>query len=116
MSCNFNVKKCINCQKYNGCLLQTIYSNMNKMSNVVDTIIQNQKILEQSIDEINNSTQTNDLNILNQKVDSLNNTVKTITQKNQTYDIETITSSLTTLELKVDTLLKSTNLLINGGL
>jgi hypothetical protein len=117
MSCNFDVKKCLNCGKYNGCLLQTIHTNTNSLTRVVSTIIDNQRIINDSLLSLSKTTITPDESVnVQTDIEDINKNINRLTNIMNAYDmdrdelnidISQIKQALTTLELKVDNMMKS---------
>ena len=114
MSCNFNVKKCINCGKYNGCLLQTIYTNVSNLTNIIDSLSNKQNdIISSTLLSTKSDIAIEDSISIDTNIDDINKKLNIITTMLKDYemdrdelniDISQIKSTLTRIELKVDTL------------
>lgn len=89
MSCNFNLKNCIRCPKYNGCLLQLVYTNTINLSNVLGAIIDNQCQLNNSINQLKElNTSAFYANNIDQNVEAMAD-IKSIKVKLENIDLNT---------------------------
>ena len=120
MSCNFNVKNCLNCLKYNGCLLQVIYANTLSITEILLDITKNQKILSNDIEQLklNNDVSLTDsldlsmeLDNISSNIDKIKNTLSTKDETNDEtiIDISQIKTSLSLMDLKLDDLIQKYN-------
>lgn len=125
MSCSFDVKKCLVCPKYNGCLLQMIYASVLNLTERLDTLANNQMVIADTVLKM----QSNNNIVLDDSVDlsldvseineKLDNIMKTLDDTNDsinelTIDSNTIKSSLVTLDLKVDDIIKTDYIISEG--
>lgn len=117
MSCSFNPKNCVNCPKYNGCLLQIIYANTLSLSEMITKLENNQSLLMNEISSINsinriNSVDTSDMSIdlesISSKLNSIEQTLQTIEDDKDELEIDLsqIKNSLSVVNLKVDDVLQ----------
>lgn len=112
MSCKFDEKKCVTCGKYNGCLLQTMHSNILEMTSMIKTLAENQQVLSKEVFNKTNSDDTDvtfDIDEINKKINIIANVLNEsdISRDELNIDISQIKSVLTTMELKVDNILKA---------
>jgi ACT domain-containing protein len=77
MSCTFNLKNCVNCPKYNGCLLQLLYKNTIGLTDMLKIITNNQEQLLTAINKIPVLMANDNVEILS-NIDSLSSDVKDI--------------------------------------
>lgn len=80
VSCKFNVKKCLNCPKYNSCLLQTNYVTNMSLVDTINSIILVQKEIVNDINEIRERQKiiSVDNSLLNQNINEISNNIQTI--------------------------------------
>lgn len=112
MSCKFNKEKCVTCGKYNGCLLQVMHSNILEITSAIKTLAENQQVL---LNEISNKTVSDDTDMsfdiedINKKINIIANVLNEsdISRDELNIDISQMKSVLTTVELKVDNILKA---------
>lgn len=117
MSCNFDIKKCLNCPKYNGCLLQLTYSNTINLANMFhDLLVKNNELLEaiKSVSLSSEKTSQDNLDIyvnvddLSTKLDKISSLLED-TDSNQSellIDVSTIKEQILNVDTKIDTLNK----------
>lgn len=113
MSCSFDAKKCQVCPKYNGCLLQMIYTSLIETNEKINMLVNNQNLIADVVIKM----QSNNNVVLDDSVDlsldvseintKLDNLTKTIEETNDSInelmiDASEIKTSLTTLDLKLD--------------
>jgi hypothetical protein len=124
MSCKFNINHCPTCPKYNTCLVSNFYNNINK---IADSIIILSKTQSKIIDDINglksNDITNSDDNLgLSLSLDDVNKKVDILTQymedRESTHDeisddISLIKSSLLLLDIKLNTILKTNEYLMD---
>lgn len=117
MSCKFNITKCSKCNNFNGCLLQVIYMLLLSMN---DSLVKLHKQQEEILNDINTLKNNNmsledtiditsDIDEVNRKIsfisDIVNESDMGIDEIN--VDISELKSSLLTLDLKIDNIMKS---------
>ena len=127
MTCSFDVKKCIVCPKYNGCLLQMIFTSVLNLSERLDTLTNNQTIIADTILKM----QSNNNIVLDDSVDlsldiseisnKLDNLTKSLEETNDSInelmiDTSELKTSFVTLDLKVDDIIKTDYILSEGEL
>ena len=117
MSCNFDIKKCLSCPKYNGCLLQLTYSNTINLANMFhDLLVKNNELLEaiKSVSISSEKTSQDNLDIY-VNVDDLSTKLDKITslledsdsnQSELLIDVSTIKEQILNVDTKIDTLNK----------
>lgn len=125
MSCSFDVKKCLVCPKYNGCLLQMTYASVLNLTERLDTLANNQMVIADTVLKM----QSNNNIVLDDSVDlsldvseineKLDNIMKTLDDTNDsinelTIDSNKLKSSLVTLDLKVDDIIKTDYIISEG--
>ena len=117
MSCSFNPKNCINCPKYNGCLLQIIYANTLSLAEMITKLENNQTAI---INEISNMNSINrmtsndsidmsiDLESISTKLNTIEKTLQNIEEEKDEFeiDISQIKNSMAMMNLKVDDVLQ----------
>lgn len=124
MSCDFNVSHCSKCSKYNTCLMTNVYKNLNSIADSILVLSNTQSLL---IDAVNSISKTN--NIINDdeldlslSVDDVSKKVDILTQfvedREDTHnelsdDVSLLKSSLSLIDVKLNTLLKSTEYLLD---
>lgn len=119
MNCNFNAINCKNCPKYNACLLQIVYTNTLSLATMINDINNKLDNMNTQVNSITPSTFSVDDNIemftnLEDINNKLNNVVQTLEneeeQKNErTIDINNIQSTISSIDSKLDDLIKSYN-------
>jgi Fic family protein len=120
MSCNFHVKNCLNCLKYNGCLLQVIYANTLSITEILLDISKNQKVLSNDIEQLklnNDVSMTDSLDLsleldnISSNIDKIKNLLSTKDENNDEtiIDITQIKNSLSLIDLKIDDLVQKYN-------
>lgn len=119
MSCNFNAVSCQNCPKYNGCLLQIVYSNTLSLATMIDKI-------NVQLDDINNRLNTfnptsfttddnvelfNDLENIHTKLDNINKLLNDEEERKdeKAIDFDNIKSTIDSIDTKLDDLITSYN-------
>lgn len=116
MSCKFDGKKCLNCGKYNGCLLQTIHSNILKIYDTIGSLIDTQNVIISELSSIKRNEVVYDTLDISSDIEEVNKKLLVMTNIIKDYDmdrdelnidISQMKSSLTTLELKVDNITNS---------
>lgn len=117
MSCSFNPKNCMNCPKYNGCLLQIIYANTLSLAEMITKLENNQTAI---INEISNMNSINrmtsndsidmsiDLESISTKLNTIEKTLQNIEEEKDEFeiDISQIKNSMAMMNLKVDDVLQ----------
>ena len=109
----YSIGKCQVCPKYNGCLLQMIYTSLIETNEKINMLVNNQNLIADVVIKM----QSNNNVVLDDSVDlsldvseintKLDNLTKTIEETNDSInelmiDASEIKSSLTTLDLKLD--------------
>ena len=127
MTCSFDVQKCIVCPKYNGCLLQMIFTSVLNLSERLDTLTNNQTIIADTILKM----QSNNNIVLDDSVDlsldiseisnKLDNLTKSLEETNDSInelmiDTSELKTSFVTLDLKVDDIIKTDYIFSEGEL
>lgn len=127
MTCSFDVKKCIVCPKYNGCLLQMIFTSVLNLTERLDTLTNNQTIISDTILKM----QSNNNIVLDDSVDlsldiseisnKLDNLTKSLEETNDSInelmiDTSELKTSFVTLDLKVDDIIKTDYIFSEGEL
>lgn len=117
MSCKFNVKNCITCPKYNGCLLQIVYTNTINLLDMINELSNNQQKIVQSLIHIQNSVYPKSLEDsieLFSNVDEISSKLDILTKmlenneedKNEmNIDLSQIQTALANIKLRIDNLL-----------
>lgn len=80
-SCKFNVKKCLNCPKYNSCLLQYNYATNMSLVDTINSLMLVQQSIVKDIVEIKEMQK-----IISEDNSKLNQNIQTITNNIQTID------------------------------
>lgn len=117
MSCNFDVKKCLNCPKYNGCLLQLTYSNTINLANMFHEILVKQNELSEIINSLNISSEKSaqdnldiyvNVDDLSTKLDNISKSLQdTETSQNEIIDdISSIKEQIVNINNKIDNISK----------
>lgn len=117
MSCSFNAKNCLNCPKYNGCLLQIIYTNTLSLAEMISNLEKNHQLITKSIEQFNlsnNLTKSDsidmslDLESLSSKIDKSISLLE-LNEENReetNIDISQIKNSISIIDLKIDDLIQ----------
>lgn len=117
MSCSFNAKNCLNCPKYNGCLLQIIYANTLSLAEMISNLEKNHQLITKSIEQFNlsnNLTKSDsidmslDLESLSSKIDKSISLLE-LNEENReetNIDISQIKNSISMIDLKIDDLIQ----------
>lgn len=95
MSCNFNISKCKTCPRYNGCLLQVIYSNIMNLGNMISDLYSKQNAFENKLNEIINSP-------INSFSDKTSYQIEELSQ-----NLNNLKNNLSILDVKVDNVINA---------
>lgn len=119
MSCNFNAITCQNCPKYNGCLLQIVYSNTLSLATMIDKINLQVEDISNRLNNVNASAFTvddnvemfNDLENIHTKLDNITKTLNNEEERKdeKAIDFDNIKSTITAIDTKLDNLITSYN-------
>lgn len=119
MSCNFNAITCKNCPKYNGCLLQMIYSNTLSLATMIDKINLQLNDIDNRLNTLNQSSFSaddnvemfNDLENIHTKLDNITKTLNNEEERKdeKAIDFDNIKSAITAIDTKLDNLITSYN-------
>lgn len=119
MSCNFNAITCQNCPKYNGCLLQIVYSNTLSLATMIDKINLQVDDISNRLNNVNASAFTiddnvemfNDLENIHTKLDNITKTLNNEEERKdeKAIDFDNIQSAITAIDTKLDNLITSYN-------
>lgn len=117
MSCKFSVGKCLSCNKYNTCLLQAIYTSVLSLNKQMIQLSDEQQNIKQEIQALkNNSVSVDDGIDISSDINEVNKKINFITDVIQESDMDLdelnvdmsqMKTTLLTLDLKVDNILKS---------
>lgn len=124
MSCDFNLSHCSKCEKYNTCLMTSVYRNLNTIAESILVLSETQTKIIESVNALNkcNSIISNDELELSMSVDDVSKKVDILTQfvedrednhNELSDDITLLKSSLSLIDVKLNTLMKTTEYLMD---